>query len=131
MSTLFSRVEKQCVTCSKAKNECVVEAGKGDKKGWQQNRRTNRPQTNQKNHLSYGRPKMPTQLCSGESIGHRNPPQPTSKEVANQGLVRETHQPCNGGVAGHGLGRVTHQPCSGEVAGQGLGQENQCLVCPC
>lgn len=84
-----------------------------------------------KNHLSYGRPRMPTQLCTGESIGHRNPPQPASREVANQGLVRETHQPCNGGVAGHGLGRVTHQPCSGEVAGQGLGQENQCLVCPC
>lgn len=34
-----------------------------------QNRRTNRPQTIQKSHLSYGekqQPRMPTQLCSEE-----------------------------------------------------------------
>lgn len=51
------------------KNEFVVGARHREKKGCQENRRTNRPQTNQKSHLSYGekqQPRMPTQFCSEE-----------------------------------------------------------------
>lgn len=107
------------MTCSEAKNECVVEAGHRDKSDSRREGQTGHRPTGKITCPTVGQECPPSSAV--ESTGHRNPPQPTSEEAANQGLVRETHQAHDGGVAGHGLGRVTHQPCSGEVAGQGLG----------